>query len=1260
MKIFAYVSSIVLLVLFVGVFLMETQASEKFSFASYRDIPGITEEEIEAIEQLKLQHSYFIYGMLLCDEAFYRENGEIAGFAVYMTDWLTELFGIPFIPAIFSWGDLLLGLDDGSINFTGDLTQSPERDSLYAMTAPIAQRSLHIVRLYDDKPLEDIAKERPLRIIFYKDSATYQIFRDAKTNKDFIPIFVDHSDTVYELLLSGEADAFIDEGSIALAFHNSINVYSELISPFIFSNVAFSTKDPTLVPIVNVVQKAMDNGGISIIAELYARGMEEFRRHSMSVMLTDEENEFIKQNPVIRVAAEHIGYPISFFNNHEGEYQGIAQDVLGNVTTLTGLIFELIESPYPMHLSNVLNMLEEGEANIAAGIIRPEDIPGQFIWSDVFFTDNYALLSRFEMSNISINEVLYLNVGIIQDSTYHRLFLYMFPNHQNLLLYPHLDALLEALESGEVDMAFSSRGGLLRLTGFHERTGFRANFIFDEPYGITFAFNADDEILRSIINKSLFIIDTQSISDKWMSKTFDYSTRLLQARLPFLIGVIILLAFVIVLVFVLFNKTRNEGQRLRVLVAERTHALEVETATINAIFDTIPDVLFCKDLEYRHIRINKRFEELFNLKRENVLGKTEREFLDLPEDIANDWRKWDAIVLTKQIPAKIEEPIPAADGSMRIFETVKVPLVISGKVIGLLGLCRDVTKRKETETEALNASKAKSTFIANISHEIRTPMNSIIGFSELSLEDELPQKTRKYLQQIIENAQWLLQIINDVLDISKIESGKLELEHVPFSLFEIFSQCKSAIMLKATEKGVKLHFYSEPIPGNTWLMGDPVRLRQIFLNLLTNAVKFTEKGTIRVTSTVKNATENSRTIYYEVKDTGIGMTQEQIDRIGEPFMQADVSVTRRYGGTGLGIPIIKNFIEMMGGKLKIESKAGLGSTFSFELTFDVAPAQNTKSQLFAPDKKMEKPCFEGEVLVCEDNKMNQMVITEHLSRVGLNATIAENGQIGVDMVKERILNNKKPFDLIFMDIHMPVMDGLEAAEKIIALDVETPIVALTANVMVTDKDIYRQHGMDYCLGKPFVSQELWECLFKFFKPKATEISEKNEVSEFKNKLKLRFLKDNRNKFQEIKESLDSKDYIKAHRLAHTLKSSAALIGETQLHDISAEIESLLANGKNRTSDSHWHNLEEELDFVLSELEILDQENEDNLPKAEKSAEEVNRLFDRLEYLLTGRNHECLDLLDDIRGIPSTKELVEQIEAYDFKEALQTLAIIRKL
>ena len=539
---------------------------------------------------------------------------------------------------------------------------------------------------------------------------------------------------------------------------------------------------------------------------------------------------------------------------------------------------------------------------------------------------------------------------------------------------------------------------------------------------------------------------------------------------------------IIALLYVLYAHRHKEGLRLKSMVDERVKAFELESVMLNTLFDSIPDVIFCKDLDLKYSRLNKTFEELFALKRSEVLGLSDLEALNLPAATVESWRKDDLRVLRENETMRVEEQIPTGDGRIRTFETIKTPIIYNNKVIGILGLSRDVTERKEIEDKFKSASRAKTAFIANMSHEIRTPMNSIVGFSELALTGAAP-KTQIYLNRITENANWLLQIINDMLDISKIESGKVEFEYIPFDLKDLFDQCQRSVLNRATEKGIKLFFYVESQEDNRLLIGDPVRLRQIIINLLSNALKFTNVGMVRVTSFLKDSTDDSKTFYFEIRDSGIGMTKDQIDRIFEPFMQADTSITRRYGGTGLGLPITKNLISMMGGSLSVNSVKDVGSKFSFELVFKtVSVLPKAEEHRATLEGLSHPPLFNGEVLVCEDNEMNQLVVAEHLERVGLKTVIAKNGQIGVNLIKERKESQAKPFNLILMDIHMPVMDGLDAADKILALNTGTPIVAMTANIMTNDKDIYRQRGMKDCVGKPFTSKELWACLLKYLEP----------------------------------------------------------------------------------------------------------------------------------------------------------------------------------
>lgn len=488
------------------------------------------------------------------------------------------------------------------------------------------------------------------------------------------------------------------------------------------------------------------------------------------------------------------------------------------------------------------------------------------------------------------------------------------------------------------------------------------------------------------------------------------------------------------------------------------------------------------------------------------------------------------------------------------------------------------------------ASISKSTFLANMSHEIRTPMNSIMGFSELAMDGEIAVKTRDYLDKIRTNAEWLLQIINDILDISKVESGKMELEKIPFDIHDLFSSCRTLIMPKAVEKGIVLHFYAEP-SFNKKPLGDPTRLRQVFINLLSNAVKFTNSGMIKLLSVVKDVSDKTVTLHFEVKDSGIGMTPEQKVKVFEPFTQAESGITRKYGGTGLGLAITKNIIELMGGKLRVESTLGLGTKFDFDLTFDTIEASDDDllEQNIALNN-IEKPLFEGEILLCEDNTMNQQVITEHLARVGLKTVVADNGKIGVEMVKSRMersqFSDEKQFDLIFMDIHMPVMDGFEASAKILELNQGIPLVAMTANVMSSDWEIYKRSGMNDCVGKPFTSQELWHCLLKYLKPISGGTIQRDTYTvspQIEKSHQLMFLKANKNVFNELVTALEANDIEQAHMIAHNLKSNAGQIEKKLLQQAASEVELRLKDGRNLVAPGQLAKLESELNIVFAEL-----------------------------------------------------------------------------
>jgi signal transduction histidine kinase/DNA-binding response OmpR family regulator len=501
---------------------------------------------------------------------------------------------------------------------------------------------------------------------------------------------------------------------------------------------------------------------------------------------------------------------------------------------------------------------------------------------------------------------------------------------------------------------------------------------------------------------------------------------------------------------------------------------------------------------------------------------------------------------------------------------------------------KDLDKRlKETLTElefSKSESRYKSAFYINISNEIMTILNSIVGFLVTALDGSTSQKTSDSLSNIRINTEKLMQIVNDIMDISKIESGEMSLKKNPFDMHELFAGCRTLVMPKAVEKGLLLHFYAEPSVGKK-PVGDISRLRQVFVNLLFNAVKYTNTGMVKLVSDILSIDDKSITIHFEVKDSGVGMSPEQIENVFKPFSLVEKSY--KNGATGLSLPITKSIIEMMGGTLSVDSTPGIGSRFSFDLTFDTIDiSMDEMLQERVSYRDIDKPLFEGDVLICEDNFMKQEVIREHLTSVGLKTEIAENGLIGIEMVKNRINKNEKLYDLIFMDMHMPVMDGLEAAVEIVKMGIKIPIVALTANIMVDDLDMYKTHGIVDCVSKPFTSQELWRCLLKHLTPVNKSGAQPESDTEIQESLEKYFVKANINKYDEICKCMEAGDIKQAHRLVYTLKGNAGQVGKNRLQSAAAAVEHQLADGTNSVTPDQMSALKNELDSALTEFQSL--------------------------------------------------------------------------
>ncbi len=545
--------------------------------------------------------------------------------------------------------------------------------------------------------------------------------------------------------------------------------------------------------------------------------------------------------------------------------------------------------------------------------------------------------------------------------------------------------------------------------------------------------------------------------------------------------------------------------------ADLERKVEERTSNLNALLENSPLPILVLEPEQAKVRLcNPAFERLFQYSRDEVIGRSLAGFLIGPEALEETKRIHREVLAGR--PVSLVTRRRRKDGSRVDVELHAAAMVVKGEAVGLVVIYQDVSVRKRAEAElqkaaaeAEAASRAKSEFLANMSHEIRTPMNGILGMTELALDTELSREQREYLNAVKLSADALLRLINDILDFSKIEAGKLEIEAIGFDLGGVLSDAVNSVRLRAREKRLEL---VADLPGNVprALVGDPGRLRQVLLNLVGNAIKFTDRGRIVVSARTVSESQDAAEIQFTVADTGIGIPAEKQELIFEAFRQVDGSTTRTHGGTGLGLTISSRLATLMGGRIWVESRPGQGSRFHFTARFRLErrrpesplpgepasgedarahltgeggshrrllegdrsadfpepdPAVAAEPPLSTPLRDLRRPL---RVLVAEDNPVNRRLLVRLLEKRGHSVTVAENGGAAVAAAE------RQEFDLALMDVQMPEMDGFEATKAIrkreLASGRHLPIVALTAHAMVGDKQRCMDAGMDDYLSKP--------------------------------------------------------------------------------------------------------------------------------------------------------------------------------------------------
>ncbi|MCR8560226.1 response regulator [Mucilaginibacter sp. BJC16-A38] len=505
--------------------------------------------------------------------------------------------------------------------------------------------------------------------------------------------------------------------------------------------------------------------------------------------------------------------------------------------------------------------------------------------------------------------------------------------------------------------------------------------------------------------------------------------------------------------------------------------LRIKQAQLEAFISAAPTALAMLDRSFNYIAASKIWMKSYNIDVATIIGKNH---LDIFYEISEEWKDYMRRCLHGESFRMEEDPFIRRDGKQEWLRwEIKPWYETPDRVGGIILFTELVTEKKLAQQELIkakevaeNALQAKSRFLSVMSHEIRTPMNAVIGFSNLLLQDPREDQ-QEYLKLLKFSADNLMVIINDILSLSKIDEGMVSIEQVDFSLRELLENISAINRQAIVEKKIDLKLnFDARLP--LFIKGDTVRLGQVITNLLNNAVKFTSEGEVAINVEVANQNDNTVDIYFEIKDTGIGIAEEKQEYIFEIFTQESTETTRKFGGIGLGLAICRKLVQLMGGDIKIKSKIGEGSAFYFTLPFKKGELQKDAP---VPEKKDNSGDITGKrILLAEDNPINVLVVKRYLQKWGVECDVAENGQVAVQMLWAG------HYDMILMDLQMPVMDGYDAARQIRLTGgsyASIPIVSITASLVGDIKQSILAAGMNDWVSKPFNPDELFNIVKKY-------------------------------------------------------------------------------------------------------------------------------------------------------------------------------------
>jgi PAS domain S-box-containing protein len=795
----------------------------------------------------------------------------------------------------------------------------------------------------------------------------------------------------------------------------------------------------------------------------------------LSAPLSDRERAYLADKKEIVFVVQPKNAPFEFVNKRQ--VTGMNVELAQWMAADMGFKIRIEIAPLNVATEMVLN----GEADAMTSLFNSPERGAEFDFTQPLKITPVILYVRSDTEDIhDIYSLNHRSVAIVGSS--HALeILQKYEILCEIRFVSSTEECVDLVKNGEVDAMI---GNELVTQHYMYATGTSGLKVVGDPLynaRLCMAVKDGNQELLNLLNKGISYAQKSGtlnrIQAKWLGSEYARQIMPIKYILAFTSGAAALVASIIFLILLWNSKLRRK-------VHERTLQYAESEDRLRQIFENSPDAVFVLDREGLVLSANDRACSSVKMSKLELLSKRIHNFAPKSDesDVTENLKKWFAGEIKQ-----CEGFIRASDGTSFPIEMTGALQKINGKEVLQLH-ARDTTLRKEAEEQLLKASQmaeeakkmaehareeaeqanlAKSEFLANMSHEIRTPLNGIVGMAQLIADTQLSSEQFNCIETIQQSTSGLLNIINHVLDISKIEAGQMDIR---LSVIDLRAMCNSLFYIfepQALQAGVSIKCeYQDSVP--LYVMGDEGLIEQVLINLVGNALKFTHQGSVTLNIECHNKTANGAELYFQVIDSGIGINKEKQRTIFDKFTQADSSAKRLYGGTGLGLAICKQLVELMGGKIGLISSPGQGSTFFFNLTL---PQASQAAALKEPEslrpKTIEKT--DAKILLVEDNLVNQKVATAILSKAGCQVDTADNGQDAIQQIRA------VKYDLVLMDCQMPVMDGFEATARIRAMEAPLnaiPIIAITAHAMKDDKQKCIDGGMNDYISKPINRQDL--------------------------------------------------------------------------------------------------------------------------------------------------------------------------------------------